>query len=108
MSNSIKDLATSLKERNGKINGNSGRKLTVSRNSKDSGDIFVKLRKVIRNKNYNCETIAYIDGDINEVFSLIKQKTKIPKNALISMILEQFIDENLSEISKLTSNKYLK
>ena len=58
----------------------------------------------MNNKNYDCKEVLYVDKDIKEVFSLLKRK-KIQISSLVSLILEDWLNDHMDEIKPIIKSK---
>lgn len=58
----------------------------------------------VADKQYNCKEILYIDEEIKEVFGLLKSKGKIQISSLVSLILEEWLEENKDDVLKIINS----
>ncbi|CEN52790.1 hypothetical protein [Capnocytophaga canis] len=64
----------------------------------------------VGDKQYNCKEILYVDEEIKEVFGLLKSKGKIQISSLVSLILEEWLEENKDDVLKIinsSKNRFL-
>lgn len=70
----------------------------------DNSDLAALLES-IKNKDYNCKEVLYVDADVKEIFSLLKAKAKVPISSLVSFILEDWLFKHSDDISTLIQQK---
>lgn len=58
----------------------------------------------VGDKQYNCKEILYVDEEIKEVFGLLKSKGKIQISSLVSLILEEWLEENKDDVLKIINS----
>lgn len=58
----------------------------------------------VNEKEYNCKEILYVDEEIKEVFGLLKSKGKIQISSLVSLILEEWLEENKDDVLKIINS----
>lgn len=61
-----------------------------------------ELLKKLKETEYSCKSVIYIDDEIKEVFNLLKIKHKISTSTLASYILESWLDDNKDIIKSIT------
>lgn len=72
---------------------------------------FELLLEEVENSNYKIDKeTLYVDSDIKEIFVKLKHNGKIKISHLVSRILEDWVNQNIEEIQKITnkSNRFLK
>ncbi|MFK8284950.1 hypothetical protein [Capnocytophaga canis] len=89
------------------------KKLQVSEPAKETENVREKkvqefplsywIEKV-GDKQYNCKEILYVDEEIKEVFGLLKSKGKIQISSLVSLILEEWLEENKDDVLKIINS----
>lgn len=70
---------------------------------------LLEILKLVNEKDYSCKEVLYVDEDIKEVFQMLKSKGKVPISALVSYILEDWIQQNIEDINAVlnSKNKYI-
>lgn len=61
-----------------------------------------ELLKKLKETEYSCKSVIYIDDEIKEVFNLLKIKHKISTSTLASYILESWLDDNKDIVTSIT------
>lgn len=95
----------SLTEDEGSVSGEIVSKETVTPekvvSNADATGVSELLKK-LKETEYSCKSVIYIDDEIKEVFNLLKMKHKISTSTLASYILESWLDDNKDIITSIT------
>jgi len=77
---------------------------------KQPNTVLDNTLEVLKTKEYSKTRNVFIDEEVHEIFSLIKKHKKISIGGLLSFLGENFISENIKEITDINNNqnKYLK
>ncbi|MBT34137.1 MAG: hypothetical protein CMO01_31120 [Thalassobius sp.] len=110
----IKDLANRLKNGERQVQAVEIKEETeVKKNNKvikTDTSIEVLLKQILASnkQEFSLTEAVYIDREIHEVFKKLKSSSQLKIGTFISYLLEQFIKENINEISEIINKKQVK
>ncbi|UZS00004.1 hypothetical protein [Chondrinema litorale] len=73
-----------------------------------STEVLLKQILASNKQEFSLTEAVYIDREIHEVFKKLKSSSQLKIGTFISYLLEQFIRENINEISEIINKKQVK